>query len=77
MGQCPYEFYWSEFFLGNDPNGEGQRFHSILYWDKSHTSVYEDGRGTACTHGCVRLSLEQSKWIYDVVPIGTTVYSYA
>ena len=77
MGQCPYEFYWSEFFLGNDPSGEGQRFHSILYWDQNHTSVYEDGRGTASTHGCVRLSLEQAKWIYDVVPIGTTVYSYA
>lgn len=78
MGQCPYEFYWTEFFNnGVDPSGEGQRFHSILYWDRNHNSLYEDGRGGANTHGCVRLGLDEAKWIYDNIPLGTGVYSYA
>ena len=77
MGIDPQEYWWTEFFNnGADPTGEGQRFHSILYWRGSYTNVYEDGRGGKNTHGCVRLLLEEAKWIYDYIPYGTKVYSF-
>lgn len=79
MGQCPYEFYWTEFYINSaalNGDGEGQRFHSILYWDQGRTSVYDGTLGKQASHGCVRLATENAKWIYDNIPIGTTVWSY-
>ncbi|MBQ6523236.1 MAG: L,D-transpeptidase, partial [Atopobiaceae bacterium] len=82
MGECPYEFYWTEFYLNNaareanPENPEGQRFHSILYWDRNHTKVYDDTLGAAASHGCVRLALDNAKWVYDNIPKGTRVWSY-
>lgn len=32
--------------------------------------------GTVCSHGCVRLTVEDAKWIYDNCPLGTTVTIY-
>lgn len=32
--------------------------------------------GTVCSHGCVRLTVEDAKWIYDNCPLGTTVSIY-
>ena len=79
MGQCPYEFYWTEFYINSaalNSDGEGQRFHSILYWDQGMSSVYDGTLGRQASHGCVRLDTPNAKWIYDNVPIGTTVWSY-
>jgi len=79
MGQCPYEFYWTEFYINSaalNSDGEGQRFHSILYWDRGMSSVYDGTLGRQASHGCVRLATENAKWIYDNIPIGTTVWSY-
>ena len=28
------------------------------------------------SHGCVRLDIDNAKWIYDNVPGGTTIYTY-
>lgn len=52
-------------------------FHSVPYsinGDKS--SLYEwryTELGTACTGGCIRLTVECAKWIYDNCPPGTPV----
>ena len=36
-----------------------------------------DGRvGIPLSHGCVRLVIDNAKWIYDTIPAGTTVVVY-
>lgn len=46
-------------------------FHSILY---NVDGSIQDGRiGLAISHGCIRLSLDNAKWIYDNIPKGTQV----
>ncbi len=62
-------WYYTQFY-GN------YLFHSILYQPGSMTVVQESGLGTNASHGCVRLSLSDAKWIYDNIPLGTTVYVY-
>lgn len=51
-------------------------FHSVLY-DKTDTStLFENSYknlGTAASHGCIRLSVRDAKWIYDNCPHGTQV----
>lgn len=51
-------------------------FHSILYQPGSKTVIQESGLGKLSSHGCVRLSIENAKWIYDNIPNGTKVYVY-
>ena len=47
-------------------------FHSVIYYPGTFT--VKDGQlGTAASHGCVRLAIENAKWIYDNIPSGTTV----
>lgn len=76
MGTDPQEYWWTEFYNnGADPTGEGQRFHSLLYYAGT-TILYEDGRGGKNSHGCVRLALSEAKWIYDNIPFRTKVYSF-
>ncbi len=50
-------------------------FHSILY--NQGTFKVQDGRlGQKLSHGCVRLSLSNAKWIYKNIPRNTKVYIY-
>ena len=50
-------------------------FHTIKY--NPGTFVVQDGRlGMHISEGCVRLPLEQAKWIYDNIPAGTKVVIY-
>lgn len=54
-------------------------FHSVWYYkqDPSTLSAKEYNKlGTTCSHGCIRLTVEDAKWIYDHCPIGTTVVIY-
>lgn len=52
-------------FLGN------YLFHSILY---NLDGSVRDGRlGMRLSDGCIRLALENAKWIYDNIPKGTKV----
>ena len=46
-------------------------FHSILY-DKSG-NVIDGNLGAVESHGCIRLALENAKYIYDNIPIGSTI----
>lgn len=62
-------WYYTQFY-GN------YLFHSILYNPGSKTSIQDGRLGINASHGCVRLSLENAKWIYDNIPKGTKVYIY-
>ena len=60
--------YWYTQFYGN------YLFHSVLY---NKNGTLQDGRvGMALSHGCVRLQIQNAKWIYDTIPTGTTVVVY-
>lgn len=49
-------------------------FHSVLYY-KNGTLM--DGRlGMPLSHGCVRLNINNAKWIYDNIPVSSTVCVY-
>ena len=57
----------------------GVLFHSVWYYKKDPSTLSAtqyNKLGTTCSHGCVRLTVEDAKWIYDNCPIGTTVVVY-
>lgn len=54
-------------------------FHSVPYAKKSINSMkYKEYNklGTNCSHGCVRLSLMDAKWIWNKCPKGTKITVY-
>ena len=52
-------------------------FHSVSYVRDSGPYVVDDPTiGTEVSHGCIRLNLDKAKWVYDNIPIGTTVVTY-
>ncbi|MEE3467508.1 MAG: Ig-like domain-containing protein [Eubacterium sp.] len=54
-------------------------FHSVWYYQpQSNTQSYVQYNklGTLASHGCVRLTVGDAKWIYDNVPSGTSVKIY-
>lgn len=58
----------------------GILFHSVYYYENGNpatlaTSEYNK-LGTAASHGCIRLTVEDAKWIYDHCDVGTTVIVY-
>lgn len=59
---------------------EGQiLFHSASYQNGyKDTLIAEEFNklGSAASHGCIRLTTEDAKWIYDCCKIGTTVEIY-
>ena len=58
-------YYWTQFY------GD-YLFHSVLYYQG--TRRIKDGTlGRNASHGCVRLAIENAKWIYDCIPRGTKV----
>ncbi len=58
----------------------GVLFHSVWYTGPNNPgtlSVYSYNKlGTMASHGCVRLTVADAKWIYDNVPSGTSVTIY-
>ena len=48
-------------------------FHSVIYNKNSKTSIQDGRLGMQLSHGCVRLALNEAKWIYDNIPNGTKV----
>ena len=58
--------YWYTQFCGD------YLFHSVLY--NKYSGRLADGRlGMQLSHGCVRLAIQNAKWIYDNIPTGTKV----
>lgn len=54
-------------------------FHSVLYEEADESTVKwgsVNKLGTPASHGCVRLSVEDARWIYNNCPAGTTVTVY-
>lgn len=52
-------------------------FHSVLYRQTpTPQEVIDPTVGKGVSHGCVRLLLEDAKWIYDNVPTNTTIVIY-
>ena len=47
-------------------------YHSIIY-DETGTKITDGRLGQALSHGCIRLSTENSKWIYENIPEYATV----
>ncbi|MBO1126614.1 L,D-transpeptidase [Enterococcus faecalis] len=73
------KFYWEE---DNDWaynwvsfSGHGvYLFHSVLMWNDNEVEEKEAIRlGQEASHGCIRLPLPDSKWLYDNIPTGTPV----
>lgn len=62
-------WYWTQ-FCGN------YLFHSVLYNPGSMTSIQDGRLGINASHGCVRLDINDAKWIYDNIPWGTRVVVY-
>lgn len=58
----------------------GILFHSVLYSEKDESTLRQGSvaaLGSRASHGCVRLSVEDAKWIYNNIPAGTTCRVYA
>ena len=49
-------------------------FHSIIY-DKAGEKIIDGTLGVPRSHGCVRLAVENAKYIYDTIPRGTAIWS--
>ena len=50
-------------------------FHSVPF-DKENNLLVDEVKklGQPATHGCVRLGLEDIKWLYDTFPLGVKVF---
>ena len=56
----------------------GYHFHSVLYVPASGPYRIAYGQlGANLSHGCIRLKLENAKWIYNNIPKGTKVVIYS
>lgn len=62
-------WYWTRFH-GN------YLFHSVLYQPGSMSNIQDGRLGVNASHGCVRLSIENARWIHDTIPDGTRVVVY-
>ncbi|GAA0098065.1 L,D-transpeptidase [Clostridium perfringens] len=56
-------------FMGN------YLFHSIPF-DSDKTTISDPTLGVPASHGCIRLSVEDSKWLYDNVQNGSKIIIY-
>ncbi len=70
--ELTYQCWWSTCFYGS------YYFHSVLYDIYSgYPGRLRDGRMEVnVSHGCVRMPLENAKYLYDHSPIGTKVRVY-
>lgn len=58
---------------------DGILFHSVWYYKQDPSTLSEkqyNNLGITCSHGCVRLTVEDAKWIYDNCGLGTKVIIY-
>ncbi|MFZ5969929.1 MAG: L,D-transpeptidase family protein [Bacillota bacterium] len=52
---------------------EDYYFHSILF-DSEGKNIVDSRLGQSLSHGCIRLSVDDAKWVYDNIKDGTGVY---
>ena len=54
-------------------------FHSVLYNSQNENSLIKGSvykLGSKASHGCVRLSVDDARWVYNNCPAGTTITVY-
>jgi lipoprotein-anchoring transpeptidase ErfK/SrfK len=63
-------YYWIRFF-------EDYLIHSVPF-DESGEMIVEEFEklGNPASHGCIRLRLEEAKWLYETLPLGVKVLIY-
>ena len=60
-------YYWTRFY-------KTYLFHSVPFDEGRKMEPEEAAKlGTPASHGCIRLPVEDAKWIYDHIPEGTQV----
>ena len=82
--QTPYKARWNPLMGGSYGQYVTQIRGNYLFHSVPYNSMHENDLsyklynqlGTICSHGCVRLTCGDAKWIYDNCPIGTTVRIY-
>ncbi len=61
-------YYWIRFF-------EDYLIHSVPFDEDGNMIVEEyEKLGNPASHGCIRLRLEEAKWLYDTLPLGVKVF---
>ena len=63
-------YYWIRFF-------EEYLIHSVPF-DENWEMITEEFEklGSPASHGCIRLKLEEAKWLYETLPLGVKVLIY-
>lgn len=78
FGHTPGTYVYGQYATNID--GRNILFHSVPYTTKSDPTSLEyweyDKLGTKASAGCIRLTVEDAKWIYNNIPSGTTVEFY-
>lgn len=58
----------------------GILFHSVYYYGNKNPATLATREynklGSPASHGCIRLTVEDARWIYQNCPVGTTVVVY-
>ncbi|MBU2563535.1 MAG: L,D-transpeptidase [Actinobacteria bacterium] len=63
-------FYWTRFY-------KKYLFHSVPF-DENKEMIMEEYEklGSPASHGCIRLELDEAKWLYEKLPLGVKVIIY-
>jgi lipoprotein-anchoring transpeptidase ErfK/SrfK len=63
-------YYWIRFF-------EDYLIHSVPF-DENGEMILEEYEklGNPASHGCIRLKLEEARWLYETLPLGVKVVIY-
>jgi lipoprotein-anchoring transpeptidase ErfK/SrfK len=63
-------YYWVKFY-------EDYLFHSVPF-DENNNIIQEEYNklGTPASHGCIRLEVENARWLYEMLPLGVKVIIY-
>lgn len=63
-------YYWVRFY-------KTYLFHSVPFDKDGNMNVEElEKLGSPASHGCIRLKLEEAKWLYEKLPLGVRVSIY-
>lgn len=63
-------YYWIRFF-------EDYLIHSVPFDENGEMIIEEfEKLGSPASHGCIRLKLEEAKWLYETLPLGVEVSIY-
>jgi lipoprotein-anchoring transpeptidase ErfK/SrfK len=63
-------YYWIRFF-------EDYLIHSVPFDENGEMIVEEyEKLGNPASHGCIRLRLEEAKWLFETLPLGVKVVIY-